>query len=266
MFSRENFIEASRDFVCIRIETFENKEAEKKVRSLLNGRFANTAFCIFDPTGTKKLSRSGRSPGGLGKRGPEGRTIDESSVIREMKRISNRYKPLGENENKVLQDFNSLRQALNVASADQRLLVYVKSSRRDKDALEKLQKVMSSESVLGRFHVDFYDEKSDRDWKKKLAQEEIDGPAALVIHASKFGLDGVVVEEISLSESADAIKSKLIASNQKFAKEETRKSYSEHVAEGRRKRIYFENEIPYGEDRDGDGKIDKPQRRDRGRR
>jgi len=57
LFATKEFIEASRKFVCIRIETYENKKSEAMVRKLLGGKFANTAFAIFNPTGTQQLSR-----------------------------------------------------------------------------------------------------------------------------------------------------------------------------------------------------------------
>ena len=73
--------------------------------------------------------------------------------------------------------------------------------------------------------------------------------------------DGAIIDKLPISTSSKKIKTALLAANQKFAKSEKRKVYSQHVVQGRRKGIYFENEIPYGEDRDGDGKIDKQKRR-----
>jgi hypothetical protein len=142
LFAKKEFIEASRKFVCIRIETYENKESEAMVRKLLNGKFANTAFCVFDPQGKRQLSSAGRSPSqGLQTRGGRGRgrggpsakpgsgtaAEDDShdNVIRQMQRIAGQFKSTGESEETALQDFNTFRQALNVASADQRLLMFV---------------------------------------------------------------------------------------------------------------------------------------------
>ena len=71
------------------------------------------------------------------------------------------------------------------------------------------------------------------------------------------------MQKLDVSSDAEAIRSALLASNDTFAKNEDRKIYSDHVRAGRRQRIYFENEIPYGEDRDGDGKIDKAKGRSR---
>lgn len=260
LFASEKVIEASRDFVCIRIETFENKESEKMVRSLLNGRFANTAFCIFDPHGKRRLTNAGRGPNLLG--GGRGEDKDVASVARHMKRIASRYSPSANQADAVLQDFHSFRQALNVASADQRLLVFVNANEKERiPALENLQQVFSDEELVGRFHLDFLDDE-DTDWHKTIKSVEKE-PGIMVIRSGKFGVDGTAVDRLKLDSSSDEIRQSLLTANKKFASAEKRKSYSAHVQQGRRKGIYFENEIPYGEDKDGDGKADKARSRRR---
>lgn len=233
------------------------------VRSILNGRYANTSFCIFDPQGKKRLSRSGRSPNGLTGARAGSREIDEKGVIREMNRIASRYTQKGKTTSAVLQDFLSFRQALNVASADQRLLVLVdpgKSS--DKNLKNRLKSVFADSELVGRFHLNFVDAKKDSQWSKKISGAN--GKSGIyIIQAGKFGIDGKALKLLPLSAKADEIKKALKTANGKFAKSEKRKTYGQHVMQGRRQRIYFENEIPYGEDRDGDGKIDNAPRRRR---
>ena len=62
MFSDPDVIKSSRNFVCIRIESYESKENQDIVRSYLGGRFENTAFCILSPDGKERLTRAGRGP------------------------------------------------------------------------------------------------------------------------------------------------------------------------------------------------------------
>jgi hypothetical protein len=62
LFSQKEFIDASRNFVCVRLESYESKEHQDMVRSFLDGRFENTAFCILAPDGKERLSGTGRSP------------------------------------------------------------------------------------------------------------------------------------------------------------------------------------------------------------
>ena len=261
MFSTPDFIEASRSFVCVRIETYENEENEELIRSILNGVYANTAFCIFDPQGKRRLSRSGRSPGQvLGGRDK----FDNDDIIDEMFRIAKRY-PVAENQqNAGLQDFLSFTQALNVASADQRLLVFVNA---DSPAIEEvspvLEKLFSDEEIIGRFHLDLAGE-GDKDWGDSI-NGSTSNPAINVIRSGKYGQDGTIVSELSLDSTLEEIKAALLADNEKFAKSEQRKTYNLHVRQGKRQGIEAQTEIPYGEDRDADGEIDqRPGRGDRG--
>ncbi len=226
------------------------------VRKLLNGRFANTAFCVFDPQGKRALSRSGRGPHDLVRGRGQG---SDDAIIREMNRIVARFQPAKNESDFVLQDFDSFRQALNVASADQRLLIFLTSE--DEALQQNLRTALNDEAMIGRFHVDFADAKTDKNWKSKIKGENSKKPGLLVVRSDKFGLSGVVMDQLPESSSSEEIFDALKTCNETFAASETRKSYSQHVSEGRRRGIYFENEIPYGEDRNGDGKPDRQNRR-----
>ena len=244
MFAKEAFIEASRKYVCIRIETFENKEAEEKVRALLNGRYANTAFCVFDPQGTQRLTRSGRGPStAFGTKGRNSTRIDDEDIIRQMQRIAARFRPTADDSEAVLQDFHSFRQALNVASADQRLLVFVDTEKDDDQQIENaLKQVFADSEITGKFHLNFADAKVDRNWRRSV-KGKTTSPGIFIIRSGTFGQDGVVLNRLSLSSSIDEIKSAMIDANQQFASTETRKKYAQHVQSGKRNGIYFENEI-----------------------
>jgi hypothetical protein len=248
LFASEKFIEASRDFVCIRIETYESKDSEKMVRSLLGGSFANTSFCVFDPQGRKRLSRSGRSPGIMAGRGQ-----GENAIVREMNKIVSSYKNKRVKGPALLQDFDTFRQALNVASADQRLLLVVTSER--PETRKKLEQVLSEKEMVGRFHLDQVNDRADKSWQKSITGES-KTPGVLIVHSGPFGLKGKLLKQLPESTSASESKAALLKANLEFAAIEKRKVYSDHVFAGLRQGIFFENEIPYGEDRNGDGKID----------
>jgi hypothetical protein len=264
LFSTKEFIDASRSFVCIRIETYENKESQERVRSLLNGRLANTAFCMFDPEGRRQLTRAGRSPNqviaGTGGKGAE----ENDAIIDQMCYTALRFREKGAARDMVLPDFLSFGQALNVASADQRLLVFVNA---DDAALEKLsptlREVFSDDEIIGRFHLDLAGE-YDAQWTKSI-RGSTSQPAIHIIRGGKFGMDGAVVNQLPLDSSLEEIKTTLLAENKKFNLTEQRKDYASHVMEGKRKGIEFESKIPYGEDLDGDGEIDQRRRRGGGK-
>ena len=229
------------------------------VRSFLNGRFENTAFCLLAPDGKERLSGTGRSPEmGLspGRRGP-GRQKPDVDVAGEMKKVASRFKATGSPSQALVQDFHSFRQALNVASGDQRLLLLVVAPEKQQDAIRRvLVPVMASDEIIGRFHVDFAGRENDLKWADAVDGEK--GKAGFVIiRADKFGMEGKVMKQLPLDAKGAEIADALLAANAEFAKSETRKVYREHVSEARREQVFFEGNVEYGEDRDADGKVDE---------
>lgn len=188
----------------------------------------------------------------------------EGSVIARLQEIAADYSPRGEESELTLQDFHSFRQALNVASGDQRLLVFAVGKPGMESALaNKLKPVFADPEVIGRFHLDFADESTDQEWTDSVRNSSR-MPGLYVIRSEQFGQEGEVVETLSLQADAEEIKGALLASNLAFSLAESRKDYATHVSQGRRNGIHFENGMPYGEDRDGDGEIDKRGASDKG--
>ena len=260
MFSNDAFIEASRKFVCVRLESYESEEHQKMVRSFLGGRFENTAFCLLAPDGKERLSRTGRAPAmafGI-RRGPlaPGGESEVGATIAEMEKIAKRFPAKGAADTPVVQDFHSFKQSLNVAAGDQRLLLYVAVPEEQQDALKpQLSQVFGDGAIIGRFHCDFFSEGADGSWREVIDGEKSDS-GLFIVQSDKFGQSGTVIGQLPPGAGAAEIKAALLEANKEFAKTEARKVYSEHVADGRREGIEFENVMPYGEDRDGDGEID----------
>lgn len=228
---------------------------------MLNGRFANTAFCIFDPQGEKHLTRSGRSPNRSMTSG-ESPNEDAKTIVRQMARIASSYQPKGDRDAIVLQDFHSFRQALNVASADQRLLLLVNATDKEaQQAKETLTPVFTDEEVLGKFHLHFVNAEADAGWSAKIKGDR-DRSGILIIRSGQFGVTGVAMHQLSLDSTSEEVKAALLSANQEFSELEERKSYSSHVQAGKRQRIRFENEISnsIGDDK----KNRQPRGRDRG--
>ena len=257
MFSKKEFIEASRKFVCVRLESYESLAHQDLIRTFLDGRFENTAFCILAPDAEERLSRTGRSPNqGLASARGAGRNTNDEGVVESMEKIAKSYRPKGNEDEMTLQDFHSFRQALNVASGDQRLLLFVSAPATDQEKVKgTLKPVFADKDVIGRFHLDFADAAEDAKWADSIKKSP-SKPSIVLIHADEFGQSGRAIDEFPLTASADDIKAALLKANEGFALAEVRKSYGDHVSAGRREGIHFENEMEYGEDRDGDGKID----------
>ena len=245
MFSDPEVIEASRKFVCIRIDSYASEENQKIVRSYLNGRFANTAFCILAPDGKERLTRSGRSPQmALG-----------GDVASSMDEIAARYQTRGDLSEAALPDFPSFKLALNVAAADQRLLVLLAGSETKVVTVEKrLRSLAWDPEMQGRYH---YDSDSTGAWKKPLSHSGDDtAPGIYIVEPDAFGLEGKIVTKLPMDAPSGAVRDALAKANAEFAKTTEKKDYSAHVSEGRREGISIEMAMPFGEDRDGDGEID----------
>ncbi|MBK1831176.1 hypothetical protein JIN77_10590 [Verrucomicrobiaceae bacterium R5-34] len=269
MFATQAFIAASRAFVCVRIESFESKENQDMVRKFLNGRFENTAFCVLAPDGKTQLSRTGRSPQmGFGIRGrPEAGGAEEkaqnAAVLAAMTKIAKQYPAKASAEHAVVEDFNSFKQGLNISSGDQRLFVFTVAPLKQREALKKsMQKVANHKEVIGKYHFDFAD-KVDAEWSKVIEGDK-NKTGIFIIQAGEFGQTGKVLAELPLDTKPEKIRAALGKANQAFASSEKRKVYATHVRKGRAEGVKYEDNMPWGEDRDGDGKIDeRPQRRRR---
>ena len=247
MFSAPEFIEASRKFVCIRIDSYASEENQKIVRSYLNGRFANTAFCILSPDGEQRLTRSGR--------GPEKAMGQGGDLVGSLEKIAARYQSRGDLSEAAMPDYPSFKLALNVSSADQRLLVLLAGSEEELNTTEKrLRSLAWSPDVMGRYH---FDSDTTGEWKEPLAQSDAAGAGIYIVKPDAFGLEGEVVAKLPLNVDARSLGAELAKANTEFAKNTEKKVYSQHVSEGRRKGVAIEMAMPFGEDRDADGEIDR---------
>ncbi|MDG1894438.1 MAG: hypothetical protein P8J37_05995 [Fuerstiella sp.] len=231
----------------MRIDSYESEEHQQYVRTFLDGRFENSAFCLLSPDGQDWLTKAGR--------GPEmvlGRSL--SSSVEQMEIVAALYPATADVKQAEVQDFHSVRQALNVASADQRVLVVVNGpGDRIASLRNSLRSVASDEGIIGRFHIDF---EEDDQWRKTVTGLE-DGASIVVIRPGEFGMDGTVMNQLPLNAETKDITAALLAANTEFSGSTDKKVYSGHVAKGQELGIYFEGGVPYGEDRNGDGQIDR---------
>src|ERR1044071_3836701 len=85
---QKEVIEASRDFVCIRLATYEDKEEADYLVKVFPGRtglLENTVFTMLSPDARRYLTRSGRSP--------DWAFGDATSMARQMRAFAKDYKP-----------------------------------------------------------------------------------------------------------------------------------------------------------------------------
>lgn len=242
-FGDTDFIDASRQFVCVRPDSYEDAETQQKIRELLGGTMQNTAFCLFAPDGNKQLSRSGR---GLTSdvRGAQGLDI-----------FALQYPTKGDPSEAITPDFNSFRMSLNVASADTRVLVVVVAPKEQMDKAEKSMRAVAwHDDIVGRFHFDFETDASQL--TKPLSLDSVAQPGIYVISPGTFGVDGKVISQLPLDSSDQERVAALKNANEQFAKTAERKVYASHVSAGHSAGYFFDMAMPMGEDRDGDGEPD----------
>ncbi|MEM7316498.1 MAG: thioredoxin family protein, partial [Planctomycetota bacterium] len=122
----EKVVKASRDFVCIRLATYESKEEAEFMTKLYRRHkstgLANTTFAFLDPTGKKLLARPGRGPQNAFRRSSsmaEGMTswATNDYPVSKSKRYSDPSLPL----------MASFDIGLNVAACDQLLMIAIVS-------------------------------------------------------------------------------------------------------------------------------------------
>jgi len=153
-------------------------------------------------------------------------------------------------------DFPNFRLALNVSSADQRLLVVADEIQR-----ETLREISNDPELMGRFNYDF---ESDLEVIKKPLNLDDLTRGIHVISPDAYGQSGTLIATLPQTASIEQVKEVLLKANDTFAKEAPKKVYRTHVSEGRKKGLEWKMPMEYGEDRNGDGKIDR--RRGRGPR
>src|SRR4051812_9858739 len=111
LLSQPEVIAASRDFVCVRLTSYEDADEGKFIKALVrtgSGEVENTAFCLLGPDGKTRLSPSGRSATHI-----YGGPADMSAA---MKKVAEGYAPKGTVSSLPL--VANPRLALDVASAD----------------------------------------------------------------------------------------------------------------------------------------------------
>ena len=195
---------------------------------------------MLEPNGQTWLTRASR--------GPE-QVLGRGNATAQLERLALQYPATADLSDSLVQDFHSFRQALNVASADQRVLVVVHTPQGETELRESLKQVANDSRIEGRFHFDF---ESGKEWIGKVEDATIK-PGIVLVRPGEFGMTGKQMAYLPLDATTSKIIDAMLQANELFARTTKKKVYSEHVSRGRSQGIYFEGAVPYGEDRDGDG-------------
>jgi hypothetical protein len=235
--SQPDVIAASRQFVCVRLATYEDKDEGSFLRDFQvtrSGELENTVFAILSPDGRRQLARASRSANhtfGTAER-----------MAQTMNRISGEHetKVLALEQHPELPKVANLRLAVNVAACDQQLLVVVVSKHEQtrRQLEERVTSLAWSDAFRGRFIYVTASEIQDAagiEGRKSTA-------GVLVVQPDRFGQKGDVLAQVGAEATPDELTRCLKEGLSRFTREE--KNFGNHVRAGQQKGILWETAIP----------------------
>jgi len=238
--SSQKIIDASRDFVCIRMATYESAEEGKILESIFSGRsgkLENTVFAMLDPTAKKFLVRAGRSPGFAFSGGEQ---IAIAAMASKMRELAKQY-PMKENvesADAALPYIADLRLAVNITACDNLPLVVVAGDEQQRRQMEeKLKPLVWKPPFIGQFSFVAVD-LPELKWIDNCKSQA----GIVIVQPDRFGVQGTRIEQIPADATTEEITAALKTGLRKFEKFE--KIAREQIAAGQRERINWETAIP----------------------
>src|SRR5262245_38600701 len=230
--SRPEVIAASRDFVCVRLATYEDPDEARFLKGLLrtrSGEVENSVFCLLAPDGKSKLIRAAR--------GAEQVYADAAAMAADMKRVAGQFTPKATPTALPLVAGTGL--GLGVAAADGLPLVVILGE--DAAARQRLAEVVAKlawfDEFIGRF---VYAEGTAKELTG-VSDVALDARVA-VIAPDRFGLKGTVLRQVVADASAEKLAGALRAAATEY--KSPAKSFRTHVQEGQRLGVYWETRVP----------------------
>ncbi|MBO10630.1 MAG: hypothetical protein CMJ68_07710 [Planctomycetaceae bacterium] len=236
--SNKQLIKISREFVCIRTATYEDKrEAGFLKWAFLRSpteELRNFGYCILSPDGKRKLRRSVRGPNYL--------YPNSGAMVADLQRIARQFSPktTTSSPRPAVPRMKTVRLGINVASCDglPGVVVFGKDRREVDELNSKLSGVIWEESLAGKF---IYASTTKPDDLKI-----VDGAGAktgiLVVEPDVYGMKGRLLRRIDVSVSERDLKKNLIDAADRFTRRP--KSHGLHVRNGRRDGRSWKTEVP----------------------
>ena len=234
-------MDASRDFVCIQLATYEDQSEADFMKELYVGKSGfveNTMFAILGPDGKKELTKKGRAPF------HEYRNARD--MARGMKEIAGDY------ADATAKDWSgapipfsaSVKLGVNVASADMLPLVVVTGTDSpERDSLKgQLQSVVWSPEIVGRFTYAQTQSVADLELVTDHGVEDDSTVSVLVIEPGRFGLSGKVLKRLEAEATKVDIQAALTDVVNTFQR--PNKPHDAHVREGVKLGIDWKTKTP----------------------
>jgi len=237
--SDPDVVAASRDFVCIRLATYESASEAKILASVAvtrSGLLENTVFALLAPDGKTPLARGGRSPHEAFP-GPPNEAVRRLATG--MAGFAKKY-PGTSAPGEALPYLADLRRGMNVAACDLQPLVGVVA--RTPEARKKIEQALLpaawSKDFVGRYAFAAAKDPAE-------AAEYVDGKigpeGVFVVQPDAFGTKGRLLAFAAGSDEA-AITAALAQGLKSFSAEP--KDSRKHIDEGVRRGLSWKTEIP----------------------
>ncbi len=250
-------VAASREWICVRLATYENKAEGAFLEGIFTGRsgnLENTTFALLAPDGKTPLSRAGRGPHSVtgARRGPPERrsgppdssgggvdTKEASKLASVLDAHRKRHKP--KSSIKALPQGLDFRRALNVAACDnQPLVVAYARSKSTRDVMTKTLATLAwSQAFVGRLQYIVVSDRKDLSTIKDMPKAE----GIFVIQPGRFGLTGSVLESATAKANEQSVAAMFNKGLSKF-KSATKDTRDQRRAARREGVAPWESEIP----------------------
>ena len=198
--SSAKVIEASRQFVCVRLTTYEDETEAKFSQRLVrtrSGEVENTSFALFEPDGKTTLSKSGR--------GMRGIYNSADDMAKAMADIAKKF-PGKAKDNEVptkLPYTLTAKLGVNGAAADHLPLIVIlaESDKARSKMAEAVAKPAWGKTYLG--HFTYAEAKKADDLPKLAALKSMD--SIVFIEPDRFGQTGTVIEQLKPDSTQEEI-------------------------------------------------------------
>ena len=236
--SNKQLIKISREFVCIRTATYEDKrEAGFLKWAFLRSpteELRNFGYCILSPDGKRKLRRSVRGPNYL--------YPNSGAMVADLQRIARQFSPktTTSSPRPAVPRMKTVRLGINVASCDglPSIVVFGTGPREVGRMNAKLGGVIWDTALAGKFIYSSTTKSSDL----KIVAGATRRSGILVIEPDAYGLTGRLIKRIDAGVSQEDLKSELIAVANSFTRRS--KTHGLHVRNGRRSGQLWKTEVP----------------------
>lgn len=230
--SKLDVIQASRNFVCVRMMTYESASEAEVLKTLWrpDAPLENTIFAILDPNG-RAIVRGGRSP--------QMAFRDASDMASQMNEISRYYNSGGSFSPKHLPAVETVRLAVDVAACDKRPLVIVtgQNEQERKSLASRLAPVAWSDGLIGKL---VYTTGSPFDLGSIKNANKSSG--YIFVAPGLFGTDGTAMVQLGANATAADLASASKQALSWFKPQEL--SHHDHVRQGRQLGIDWQTAIP----------------------